>query len=90
MSDEINTQAVIEDATAKAEAVKEIPAGYVNLLISTHGAYDCPASFHIRNYDINEAFELGSIAPEEMPVKICESLQRLIWEPEAEIGRAHV
>ena len=27
MSDEINTQAVIEEATAKAEAVKEIPAG---------------------------------------------------------------
>lgn len=85
MSDEINTQAVIEEATAKAEAVKEIPAGYVNLLISTHGAYDCPASFHIRNYDINEAFELGSIAPEEMPVKICESLQKLIWEPEADV-----
>lgn len=68
------------------EKINEIiPPGYVEIKMSTQGKYYAPKSFHMRNLDINEAFELGSISQEEMPVKILNILQNLIWEKDVKL-----
>lgn len=79
MAKEVNETA--EHIAAQSKA----PAGYVEMRLSTHGKYNAPAVFNMRNFSIEEAFELGSIAQEDMPIKIPAMVQKLIYEEDVNI-----
>lgn len=68
-----------------ASVEKEVPAGYVRIPMSTQGKYGAPAFLHIRNFSVEEALELGSIAQEELPIKVTNLLQKIILEPDVKI-----
>lgn len=72
----------IEDV---AEIERKVDPGYVRIVMSTQGKYGAPRVLHIRNFDITEALELGSIAQEELPIKVTDLLQRIIWEKDVDI-----
>ena len=64
-----------------------IPPGYQKIFLSTQGKYGAPASLHIRNFSVEEALELGSIAQEEIPIKVTKLLQSIILEKDVDIGK---
>lgn len=70
-----------------ANVEKDIPPGYQRIVMSTNGKYGAPAVLHIRNFSVEEALELGSIAQEELPIKITKLLQKIILEKDVNIEK---
>ena len=71
MSNEIQTaDEILKQIEAVAAVEKEVPPGYQRIVMSTKGKYGAPPVLHLRNFSIEEALELGSIAQEEIPIKI--------------------
>lgn len=70
-----------------AEMEKNVPAGYQRIFMSTRGKYGAPEVFHVRNFTVEEALELGSIAPEELPIKVTDLLQKIILEKDVDVKR---
>ena len=75
----------MSDALQQAEALytgeKEIPAGYVAIELSTEGKFGrAPKKFHMRNFDITETMELGGMEKKDIPIKVPEMLNNLIFE----------
>lgn len=64
----------------------ELPPGYVRIDMSTKGLYGAPASFHVRNFSTEEAMSLGMVSTEELPVRIVNELQKLIYEKDVKIS----
>lgn len=81
MSDNILKQ--VEDV---ANVEKDVPVGYVRIRMSTKGKYGAPEFLHIRNFSVEEALELGSIAQDELPIKVTNLLQRIILEKDIDIS----
>ena len=71
------------EAVARTE--RDIDPGFVRVLMSMQGKYGAPATFHIRNFNTEEALALGSIAQEELPIKVTNLLQQIIWEKDVDI-----
>ena len=87
MSNEIQTaDEILKQIEAVAAVEKEVPPGYQRIVMSTKGKYGAPPVLHLRNFSIEEALELGSIAQEEIPIKITSLMQRIILEPDVDIG----
>lgn len=82
MSDDTNVLKQVEDVAAVETTV---PPGYQRIRMSTGGKYGAPAVLHIRNFSVEEALELGSIAQEEIPIKVTNLLQRIILEKDVDI-----
>lgn len=82
MSDTVLSQ--IEQVAA---VEKEVPPGYQRIVMSTKGKYGAPATLHIRNFSIEEALELGSIAQDEIPIKVTSLLQRIILEKDVNVEK---
>ena len=72
---------------ANIEEVNNIPPGYARIYFSTQGKYGAPPFIHIRNFSVEEALELGSIAQEEIPTKVTKLLQSIILEKDVDIGK---
>ena len=79
-----NTLSQIEKV---ADVETKCPPGYVRVRMSTKGLYGAPAVLHMRNFSVEEALELGSIAQEELPIKIPKLLQQTILEESADINK---
>lgn len=82
MADEVLSQ--IEKV---ASVETNVPPGYQRIVMSTMGKYGAPAVLHIRNFSVEEALELGSIAQEEIPIKVTNLLQRIILEKDVDIKK---
>lgn len=78
MSDEIKE--------AKSEV---IPAGYIKVELSTNGKLGAPSIFHLKSFGLEEVMRLFTSEPNERPIKICEAIQKLIWEKEVIVKDFH-
>lgn len=72
----------IEQAAA---VEKDCPPGYVRIRMSTGGHYGAPAVLHIRNFGVEEALALGSMAQDDIPIKVPNLLQKVILEDNVKI-----
>ena len=77
---------ILEQIEQAAGAETDIPAGYQRIVMSEQGKYGAPAVLHIRNFTVQEALELGSISQEELPIKVPNLLQKIIYEPDVKIA----
>jgi len=87
MADEntIDQKSILQLVEETAAIETNVPAGYQRIVMSTMGKYGAPQVLHIRNFSVEEALELGSIAQDEIPIKITSLLQRLIYEEDVDI-----
>ena len=73
------------EVTASIEL--EVPPGYQRIRMSTKGKFGAPEYLHIRNFSVEEALALGSIAQDELPIKVNSLLQAIIFEKDVDISK---
>lgn len=70
----------MEAARQELEKVANAPDGYIEVRLSTRGKVSgCPESFYIRNFSPEDLMKLGTASENDMPLKIIEVLDSLIW-----------
>lgn len=84
---EVIKDTVLKQIEQVAEIEKQVPEGYQRIVMSTKGKYGAPPVLHIRNFSIEEALELGSIAQDEIPIKVTKLLQNIIWEKDVNVEK---
>jgi hypothetical protein len=57
-----------------------VPAGFIEVHLSTKGLIGAPESFHIRNLSTEDLMLLGLAEENELPIKAIEMLNRIILE----------
>ena len=79
---------IIKQVEDMAQADAEAPIGYLKINMSTRGLYGAPASFHVRNFSVDEALELGMVAttPEDLPLKVTNLIQGVIYEKDVNVS----
>lgn len=69
-----------------AEETQSIPAGYITIELSEKGRLRCaPAKFHMRNFTTEGMIDLSMVQPEELPIKLADCLDDLIYEKDVSI-----
>lgn len=81
----MSEETILHQIENVAKIEKEIPPGYQRIVMSTKGKYGAPPVFHIRNFSVEEALALGSIAQEEIPIKVTALLQQIILEEDVNV-----
>lgn len=76
-------QAKIIAAEKAATEKLEVPAGYMEINLSTKGKLGAPASFHVRNFTTEDLMDLSSSDQAEIPIVVVNKLQEIIWEDKA-------
>lgn len=76
---------VLPQIEQAAAIEKECPPGYVRIRMSTAGKYGAPPVLHIRNFSVEEALALGSMAQDDIPIKVPALLQNTILEKDVKI-----
>lgn len=80
MREDIPHAADIEKARKTLDSITNAPDGYIEVKLSTKGRVSgCPASFYIRNFSPEDLMKLGTASENDMPLKIVEVLDGLIW-----------
>ena len=70
-------------------STKDIPVGYLRMELSTQGKMGAPKVFHVRNFDTREIVELSITADSELPIKLGNILDKLIFEEGVSIHDFH-
>ena len=87
--DELTSQSDIEmlrKVQRDAEETQAIPAGYITIELSEQGKLRCaPAKFHMRNFTTEGMIDLSMVQPEELPIKLADCLDDLIYEKDVSI-----
>lgn len=73
----------------EVEAQTKIPAEYVEVRLSTRGLAGAPEVFHIRNMKTKDMISLAMISEEELPEKVLQLLQTLIYEKDVNVMHFH-
>lgn len=81
-----NNLETLRQIQASAEETQSIPAGYITIELSTKGRLKCaPAKFHMRNFTTEGMIDLSMVQPEELPIKLADCLDDLIYEKDVSI-----
>jgi hypothetical protein len=72
----------LKEAAQTLEEVRSAPPGYVRIDLSTRGLIGAPAHFYIRNFMPEDLAVLANAQENEMPIKIVEILDNMIWNPD--------
>lgn|SRR5574344_50008 len=76
----------IKEVIESKEETNEIPAGYATINLSTNGYLGCaPAKFHIRNFSTESLIDLTMLEQREVPLKIQDVLDELIYEKDVSV-----
>ena len=68
------------------EEINEVPGGYYTIQLSEKGRLGCaPAKFHMKNFTTEGMIDLSMVQPEELPIKLADCLDDLIWEKDVSI-----
>lgn len=67
-------------AEAEEKIKSEIPAGYLEVNLSTKGKVGAPETVHIRNFRMGEVLSLSMASPEELPRRLIEVLNGMVFE----------
>jgi hypothetical protein len=87
MSDK-TTEEMVADAI-KDRGGESVPGGYIEVKLSSKGKLGAPAVFRCRNFGTEELVELSLSDPTERPIKVCECLQKMIWEKNVDVRDFH-
>lgn len=73
------------------EERENIPAGYINVKLSTCGKVGAPKSFYIRNFSPEDIMNLGLADERDLQIRLLKTLQSLIYNPDGsiDIGNFH-
>ena len=75
--------------TEKAvKAASEVPAGYVEIRLSTKGRVGAPEIFHIRNFKVSDIITLSMSSRIELPARLIKILNEMIWE-DVDVSKWH-
>ena len=66
-----------------------IPAGYIEIQLSTKGKVGAPSKFHIRNFKVGELITLALSSNEELPRRLINILNDMIFEDNIDVGNFH-
>lgn len=68
------------------ENINAVPGGYYTITLSEKGKLGCaPAEFHMKNFTTEGMIDLSMVQPEELPIKLADCLDDLIWEKDVSI-----
>jgi hypothetical protein len=81
----------IEQLVSEARAVTSegVPGGYIRCMLSSRGKLGAPELFHCRNFMVEDLMDMSLVDDSERPIKVCETLQQLIWEKDVKIADFH-
>lgn len=79
-----------EEKVNDIETEAKVPAGYIPITLSTKGLLYAPKKFHIRNFTTDDVMGLALSDDEYLPFKVCELLQKLVWEKNVRIRDFHM
>lgn len=65
---------------AQEEVNNPVPAGYIEIRLSTKGKVGAPAVFHVRNFKVREIVALTLTSEEDLPVRLINTLNQMIYE----------
>lgn len=89
---QINEKNIIFDSLKDAEKTQrtlyQVPAGYVEMQLSTLGKVGAPAVFHIRNFKIGDLAALSLTNDDQLPARVISVLNDMIYEP-VDVGKWH-
>ena len=66
-----------------------VPAGYIEIQLSTKGKVGAPEKFHIRNFKVGELVTLALSSTEELPRRLISTLNDMILEDDIDVGNFH-
>jgi len=72
----------IQKARQDFDAKLTMPAGYVEVVLSTRGLVGAPARFYIRNFSPEDLMKLGLSDKEDVPLELIKVLDSLIYNPD--------
>ena len=79
----------LKQAREEYEDRVSCPEGYIEVRLSTRGKIGAPEKFHIRNFSAEDLMNLGLADQENVPIKLLETIQSLIFEKDVDVGRFH-
>ena len=82
--DTILTNSFKEFERSNGSAI-EVPAGYVEIRLSTKGKLGAPEVFHIRNFKVGELLNLSLSTESELPRRLISTLNSMIYEAVKEV-----
>lgn len=62
------------------QAVKDVPAGYIEVALSTKGKVGAPPVVHVRNFRVSEIIALSMTTNADLPIRLTEILNDMILE----------
>jgi len=76
-------------AEAAAKLKTDIPSAYIPIELSTKGKLGAPVLFHAKNFSTENLLNLSLADDEELPRKVCEMLDDLIYEDTVSVKDWH-
>lgn len=77
---------ILRKVQEKNDEICSVPAGYLTIELSTKGRLKCaPTRFHMRNFTTEGMIDLSMVQPEELPIKLADCLDDLIYEKDISI-----
>lgn len=73
-------------AEAALKETRDAPPGYVRIELSTRGKVGAPEHFWIRNFMPEDLAVLANTQEQDMPIKVVEILDSMIWNPDGNIS----
>ena len=78
-----------KEVAEKIEDMTKIPSSYIEINLSTKGKLYAPASFHIRNFTVEDLIGIAIVDDETLPIKILEMLQKIVYEKDVDVRKFH-
>lgn len=70
----------LNEAEREVEQVSNIPAGYIEVRLSTKGRVGAPAVVHVRNFKVSEILALSLTDARDLPIRLISILNEAIYE----------
>lgn len=72
----------LKKAREEYEKIVNCPKGYIEYTMSTKGKIGAAETIRFRNFSPEDLMDLGSVDKEEVPIKLLETLDSLIYNPD--------
>lgn len=70
----------LNEAEKEVELASEVPAGYIEVRLSTKGRVGAPAVVHVRNFKVSEILALSLTDSRDLPIRLIGILNDAIYE----------
>lgn len=70
----------LNEAEREVKLISEVPAGYIEVRLSTKGRVGAPAVVHVRNFKVSEILALSLTESRDLPIRLIGILNDAIYE----------